>query len=91
MFGIWYGKCPGVDRSGDALRHANLAGTSPLGGVIALAGDDHAAKSSTAAAQSDHDFISAGIPLLYPANVQEILDYGLHGLAMSRYSGCWRA
>ena len=89
VFGIWYGKGPGVDRSGDALRHANLAGTSPWGGVVALAGDDHAAKSSTAAAQSDQDFIAVGIPLLYPASVQEILDYGLHGIAMSRYSGCW--
>jgi indolepyruvate ferredoxin oxidoreductase len=89
VFAIWYGKCPGVDRSGDALRHANLAGTSPWGGVVALAGDDHAAKSSTAAAQSDQDFIAVGIPLLYPSSVQEILDYGLHGIAMSRHSGCW--
>jgi indolepyruvate ferredoxin oxidoreductase len=89
VFGIWYGKGPGVDRSGDALRHANLSGSSPWGGVLALAGDDHAAKSSTAAHQSDPAFIAAAIPVLYPATVQEILDFGLHGLAMSRYSGCW--
>ena len=91
VFGIWYGKGPGVDRSGDALKHANAAGTSPLGGVLALAGDDHAAKSSTQAHQSDQAFIAAGIPLLYPSNVQEILDYGLLGIAMSRYAGCWVA
>jgi indolepyruvate ferredoxin oxidoreductase len=89
VFALWYGKGPGVDRSGDALRHANFAGTSRRGGVLALAGDDHAAKSSTTAHQSDQAFISAGIPVLYPATVQEILDLGLHGLAMSRYSGCW--
>lgn len=91
VFGIWYGKGPGVDRSGDALKHANAAGTSPLGGVLALAGDDHAAKSSTQAHQSDYAFIAAGIPVLYPSDVQEILDYGLHGIAMSRYAGCWAA
>ncbi|WP_454719936.1 MULTISPECIES: indolepyruvate ferredoxin oxidoreductase family protein [Cupriavidus] len=91
VFGIWYGKGPGVDRSGDALKHANAAGTSPRGGVLALAGDDHAAKSSTQAHQSDYAFIAAGIPVLYPADVQEILDYGLHGIAMSRHAGCWVA
>jgi indolepyruvate ferredoxin oxidoreductase len=89
VFGIWYGKGPGVDRSGDALKHANAAGTAPLGGVLALAGDDHGAKSSTQAHQSDYALIAAGIPVLYPSNVQEILDYGLHGIAMSRYAGCW--
>lgn len=89
VFGIWYGKGPGVDRSGDALKHANAAGTSPLGGVLALAGDDHGAKSSTQAHQSDYALIAAGIPVLYPSNVQEILDYGLHGIAMSRHAGCW--
>ncbi|MEZ5727703.1 MAG: hypothetical protein R3E48_06775 [Burkholderiaceae bacterium] len=89
VFGIWYGKGPGVDRSGDPLRHANLAGTSPHGGVLALAGDDHGAKSSTVANFSDLNFVANGIPLLYPANAQEVLDLGLHGIAMSRYSGCW--
>jgi indolepyruvate ferredoxin oxidoreductase len=89
VFGIWYGKSPGVDRSGDAFQHANTAGTSPTGGVIALVGDDHASKSSSRAGQSDFQLKAAGMPLLYPANVQEILDFGLHGIAMSRYSGCW--
>jgi indolepyruvate ferredoxin oxidoreductase len=91
VFGIWYGKGPGVDRSGDALKHANAAGTAPLGGVLALAGDDHGAKSSTQAHQSEQALIAAGIPILYPSNVQEILDYGLHGIAMSRHAGCWVA
>ena len=91
VFGIWYGKGPGVDRSGDAFRHANMAGTAPLGGVICLAGDDHGAKSSTVANFSDAIFIAVGIPVLYPSNTQELLDYGLHGIAMSRYSGCWAA
>ena len=89
VFGIWYGKGPGVDRSGDAFKHANAAGVSPLGGVLVLAGDDHAAKSSTQAHQSDQALIAAGIPVLYPSNVQEILDFGLLGLAMSRRAGCW--
>ena len=87
VFGIWYGKGPGVDRSVDALRHANWAGTSRLGGVLALAGDDHGAKSSTVACYSDIVFESCGIPLLYPSSVQEILDFGLHGIAMSRFAG----
>jgi indolepyruvate ferredoxin oxidoreductase len=89
VFGIWYGKGPGVDRSADALRHANLAGTSPLGGVVCLAGDDHGAKSSTVANYSDTLFTAVGMPVLYPSNTQEVLDYGLHGIAMSRFSGCW--
>lgn len=89
VFGIWYGKGPGVDRSGDPFRHANLAGTSPHGGVLAIAGDDHGARSSTVANYSDLNFVAAGIPLLYPSNAQELLDFGLHGIAMSRYSGCW--
>lgn len=89
VFGLWYGKGPGVDRSADALRHANLAGTSPKGGVVALAGDDHGAKSSTVANFSDQVFIAVGMPVLYPSNTQELLDYGLHGIAMSRHSGCW--
>ena len=89
VFGIWYGKGPGVDRSGDALKHGNFAGTSPMGGVLALAGDDHAAKSSTTAHQSDPALIAAGIPILAPCDVQDIVHLGLHGLAMSRFSGCW--
>ncbi|WP_245587332.1 indolepyruvate ferredoxin oxidoreductase family protein [Comamonas composti] len=89
VFSIWYGKTPGVDRSADVLRHANAAGTSAWGGALALCGDDHGAKSSTQAAQSDQILIATGIPVLYPANVQDILDFGLHGLAMSRHAGCW--
>ncbi|SAK78718.1 indolepyruvate ferredoxin oxidoreductase family protein [Caballeronia ptereochthonis] len=91
VFGMWYGKGPGVDRTGDVFKHANSAGTDGHGGVLVLAGDDHAAKSSSVAHQSDHAFIAAGIPVLYPSNVQEYLDYGLHGWAMSRYSGLWVA
>jgi indolepyruvate ferredoxin oxidoreductase len=89
VYGMWYGKGPGVDRSGDALKHANYAGTSKHGGVVALAGDDHMAKSSTTAHQSEPAFIAAGIPVLHPASVQEYLDFGLHAFAMSRYSGLW--
>ena len=89
VFGMWYGKGPGVDRSIDVLKHANSAGTSKHGGVLLLAGDDHAAKSSTLAHQSEHVLKASGIPVLFPANVQEYLDYGLHGWAMSRYSGLW--
>ena len=89
VFAIWYGKGPGVDRSGDALKHGNLAGTSPNGGVLVLAGDDQGAKSSTTAHQSEQALIAAMIPILYPASVQEYIDYGLSGFAMSRYSGCW--
>ncbi|RAR66067.1 indolepyruvate ferredoxin oxidoreductase [Paraburkholderia unamae] len=91
VFGMWYGKGPGVDRTGDVFKHANSAGTDARGGVLVLAGDDHAAKSSSVAHQSEHALIAAGIPVLYPANVQEYLDYGLHGWAMSRYSGLWVA
>ncbi|CAE6772027.1 hypothetical protein R69746_03888 [Paraburkholderia aspalathi] len=91
VFGMWYGKGPGVDRTGDVFKHANSAGTDPHGGVLVLAGDDHAAKSSTVAHQSEHMFVASGIPVLYPASVQEYLDYGLHGWAMSRYSGLWVA
>src|SRR5271165_462077 len=89
VFGVWYGKGPGVDRSGDALRHANFTGASPKGGAIALAGDDHGAKSSTAVNFSDTSFIAVGMPVLYPSNTQELTDFGLHGIAMSRFSGCW--
>ncbi len=89
VFGIWYGKGPGVDRSGDVFKHANMAGTTPWGGVIAVAGDDHVAKSSTAAHQSDHIFKACGLPVFFPADVQEILDLGIHAFAMSRFSGVW--
>ncbi|MES2264320.1 MAG: indolepyruvate ferredoxin oxidoreductase family protein [Pseudomonadota bacterium] len=89
VFGMWYGKGPGVDRAGDVLKHANSAGSAPHGGVLLLAGDDHAAKSSSVAHQSEHALIAAGIPVLYPSSVQEYIDYGLHGWAMSRYSGLW--
>jgi len=91
VFGLWYGKGPGVDRCGDVFKHANMAGTSPHGGVVVLAGDDHAAKSSTTAHQSEHILKACGIPVLYPSSVQEYLDYGLHGWAMSRYTGLWVA
>jgi indolepyruvate ferredoxin oxidoreductase len=89
VFGIWYGKGPGVDRCSDVFKHANLAGTAPHGGVIALAGDDHVAKSSTAAHQSDHIFKACGLPVFFPSSAQEILDLGLHAFAMSRFSGLW--
>ncbi|MBV9738365.1 MAG: indolepyruvate ferredoxin oxidoreductase family protein [Hyphomicrobiales bacterium] len=89
VFALWYGKGPGVDRSGDALRHANLAGTSKHGGVLALMGDDHTAESSTTAHQSEFHFVDVMIPILHPAGVQEILDYGLLGYAMSRFCGSW--
>jgi indolepyruvate ferredoxin oxidoreductase len=91
VFGMWYGKGPGVDRSGDVFKHANFAGTARHGGVLAVAGDDHAAKSSAHAHQSDHIFKACAMPVLAPASVQDILDFGLHGWAMSRYSGCWVA
>ena len=91
VFCLWYGKGPGVDRSGDVLRHANLAGTSKLGGVVALLGDDHACESSTTAHHSEYAMVDASIPVLHPAGVQEILDYGLYAIALSRYSGCWTA
>jgi indolepyruvate ferredoxin oxidoreductase len=89
VFGIWYGKGPGVDRCSDVFKHANMAGTTAWGGVIAVAGDDHVAKSSTAAHQSDHIFKACGLPVFFPANVQEILDLGVHAFAMSRFSGVW--
>ncbi len=89
VFGIWYGKGPGVDRCSDVFKHANMAGTTPWGGVIAVAGDDHVAKSSTAAHQSDHIFKACGLPVFFPTTVQEILDLGVHAFAMSRYSGVW--
>ncbi|MCE8535789.1 indolepyruvate ferredoxin oxidoreductase family protein [Ruegeria pomeroyi] len=86
VFSIWYGKAPGMDRSMDPLRHANLAGTNPKGGSLLLVGDDHGAKSSTVACYSDMNFASLGMPLLAPANAQDVLDFGLHGIAMSRFA-----
>jgi indolepyruvate ferredoxin oxidoreductase len=91
VFGVWYGKGPGADRSGDAFRHANLAGTSPWGGVLALMGDDHTCESSTTAHQSEFAFVDAMIPILSPAGVQEVIDYGLMGFALSRFAGTWAA
>jgi indolepyruvate ferredoxin oxidoreductase len=89
VFGVWYGKGPGVDRSGDVFRHANHAGTSKNGGVVALMGDDHTCESSTSAHQSEFAFVDAMMPVLNPAGVQEILDYGLYAFALSRYAGVW--
>jgi indolepyruvate ferredoxin oxidoreductase len=91
VFGLWYGKGPGVDRSGDVFRHANMAGSSKHGGVLALMGDDHTAESSTVAHQSEFHFVDVMMPILNPAGVQEILDYGLYGYAMSRFCGTWVA
>ena len=91
VFAMWYGKGPGVDRSMDVFKHANAFGTSKYGGVLAVAGDDHACKSSTLPHQSEHNFIAASIPVLSPANVQEVLDLGIFGWELSRYSGCWVA
>ncbi len=91
VFGIWYGKGPGVDRTGDVFRHANFAGSSKYGGVLALMGDDHTAESSTTAHQSEYHFVDVMIPIFNPAGVQEIVDYGLYGFAMSRYCGTWSA
>ena len=91
VFAMWYGKGPGVDRCGDVFKHGNSAGVSEHGGVLLLAGDDHGCKSSTLANQSEHAFIAASIPVLNPADVQELLDYGIIGWELSRYSGCWVA
>ena len=89
VFGIWYGKGPGVDRTGDVFRHANHAGTSKNGGVLALMGDDHTCESSTSAHQSEFAFLDYMMPVLNPAGVQEILDYGILGFALSRFAGVW--
>jgi indolepyruvate ferredoxin oxidoreductase len=89
VFGIWYGKAPGVDRTGDVFKHANFAGTSKFGGTLAVAGDDHTCKSSTLPSQSEFAFMDAEIPVLSPASIQDVLDYGLYGFAMSRFSGAW--
>ena len=91
VFAMWYGKGPGVDRCGDVFRHGNAAGTSRLGGVLVVAGDDHAAKSSSLPHQTDHVFKAVTMPLLAPSSVQEYLDLGIHGWSLSRYSGCWVA
>ncbi len=91
VFGMWYGKGPGVDRAGDAFKHANLAGTAPLGGVVAVAGDDHAGISSTTTHQSEFAFVDYQMPVLAPATVQEVLDYALAAIALSRASGLWAA
>ena len=91
VFALWYGKGPGVDRCGDVFRHANAAGTSKYGGVLVVAGDDHAAKSSSLPHQTDHFFKSMMMPVLAPAGVQDYIDFGVHGFALSRYSGCWVA
>ena len=91
VFGMWYGKGPGVDRSMDVFKHANAFGTAAYGGVLAIAGDDHACKSSTLPHQSEHMFIGASIPVLAPSNVQEVLDLGIFGWELSRFSGCWVA
>jgi indolepyruvate ferredoxin oxidoreductase len=89
VFALWYGKGPGVDRSGDVMRHANMAGTSPLGGVIMAMGDDHTGESSTVLHQSDWAMVDAYMPVVSPAGVQEILDYGLYAWALSRFAGVW--
>ena len=89
VFGIWYGKAPGVDRTGDVFKHANFAGVDPKGGVLAVCGDDHNCKSSTLPSQSEFAMADAEIPVLSPATLQDVLDYGLYGLAMSRFSGAW--
>ncbi len=89
VFAIWYGKGPGVDRSGDVFRHANHAGTSKHGGVVALLGDDHTCESSTSAHQSEFAMVDAMIPVFNPAGVQELLDYGLYAFGLSRYAGVW--
>ena len=89
VVGMWYGKGPGVDRSIDVLKHANAAGSSKFGGVLAFAGDDHACKSSTFPHQSEQAFVHAMIPMLHPAGIEDAMFLGLHGIAMSRYSGCW--
>ncbi|MCZ6764091.1 MAG: indolepyruvate ferredoxin oxidoreductase family protein, partial [Alphaproteobacteria bacterium] len=91
VFSMWYGKGPGVDRTGDVFKHGNLAGSAKSGGVLAVFGDDHICKSSTTAHQSEFAFVDANFPILSPSGVQEFLDLGIYGWAMSRYSGCWIA
>ncbi len=91
VFSVWYGKGPGVDRSGDVFRHANLAGSSKHGGVLALMGDDHTAESSTNAHATEFLFVDTMVPILNPGGVQELIDYGLYGFALSRFAGTWAA
>ncbi|HCP77149.1 MAG TPA: hypothetical protein DIU11_05270, partial [Pusillimonas sp.] len=91
VVGYWYGKGPGVDRSGDALKHGNFAGTSEYGAVVILSGEDHEAKSSSVPYQQEFAFEHHGMPVLYPATVAEFLEYGLHAAELSRFSGCWVA
>ncbi len=89
VFGLWYGKGPGVDRTGDVMRHANMAGSSKNGGVLMAMGDDHTGESSTVLHQSEWAMVDAYMPVVSPAGVQEILDYGIYGIALSRFSGLW--
>ncbi|MEX0282295.1 MAG: indolepyruvate ferredoxin oxidoreductase family protein [Arenibacterium sp.] len=89
VFGLWYGKGPGVDRSGDVVRHANMAGSSALGGVLMAMGDDHTGESSTVLHQSEWALMDAYMPIVSPAGVQEILDYGIYGFELSRFCGLW--
>ncbi len=89
VFGLWYGKGPGVDRTGDVMRHANMAGSASHGGVLMAMGDDHTGESSTVLHQSDWAMVDAYIPVLSPAGVQEILDYGIYGYGLSRFAGVW--
>jgi len=91
VFAVWYGKGPGVDRAGEVVRHATLAGASRNGGVLALMGDDHMAESSTVAHATEFLFVDTMIPILNPAGVQELIDYGLYGYALSRFAGTWTA
>ncbi|MBM1557228.1 indolepyruvate ferredoxin oxidoreductase family protein [Sulfitobacter mediterraneus] len=89
VFGLWYGKGPGVDRTGDVMRHANMAGSSKHGGILMAMGDDHTGESSTVLHQSEWAMVDAYMPVVSPAGVQEILDYGIYGWALSRFSGLW--
>ena len=89
VFALWYGKGPGVDRAGDPIKHANIAGTAPLGGVLLVFGDDHAGKSSTISHQSEQALAANSVPVLYPATIQDYVDFGLKGWALSRFSGLW--
>jgi indolepyruvate ferredoxin oxidoreductase len=89
VFALWYGKGPGVDRSGDAFKHGNSAGTAAHGGVLVAAGDDHTCKSSSLPQQSEYSFMDAMMPVMNPSDVAELIEYGLYGFAMSRFSGCW--
>jgi len=91
VFAIWYGKGPGVDRSGDPIKHGNRMGSAPHGGVLLVVGDDHGGKSSTTAHQSEQALAANGVPVLYPATLREYLELGLHGFALSRFSGTWVA